>query len=381
MLIENVTVVNNDDIQENVDVYIVDGEIRKIGNQLNLIADETIDGSNLYLFPGFIDMHIHGSAGKDTMDATPEALHTIGRSLVEEGTTSYLATTMTQSSKEIEAALRNLAVFKSDENEADMIGIHLEGPFISKKCAGAQPIQHIIPPTIALFEHWQQISGNRIKEITVAPEVEDGFEFVKTLAKQGVIVSIGHSDATFHEMKKAISFGVRQGTHLYNQMRPFHHREPGVVGGTLLLPQIKAEMIVDFVHSHPQAVRLAYQMKGAKDIILITDAMRAKGVPYGDYELGGQLVVVTKNGAHLPNGALAGSVLTMDAAIRNMKKATNCTLQELVAMSSTNAAKQLNLSKKGKVKEKYDADLILLNNDLTIQKTIKNGKVIYSAKV
>ncbi|HWI48817.1 MAG TPA: amidohydrolase family protein [Rummeliibacillus sp.] len=145
-----------------------------------------------------------------------------------------------------------------------------------------------------------------------------------------------------------------------------------------MLPEIKAEIIVDFVHVHPQAVNLAFKMKGAENIILITDAMRAKGVPFGDYDLGGQLVHVTEKGAHLPNGALAGSILTMDAAVRNIKKATNCSLQELVAMSSSNAAKQMNLNEKGKIKEQYDADLILLDKNLTIQKTIKNGKVIFS---
>ncbi|MFJ8262275.1 N-acetylglucosamine-6-phosphate deacetylase [Rummeliibacillus sp. NPDC094406] len=377
LLIQNVTIVNNDEIKGNLDIYIENGKIKKIGIQLNFTADEKIDGSNHYLFPGYIDMHIHGSAGKDTMDATPEALHTMAKSLVKEGTTSYLATTMTQSSGEIEDALRNLAVFKSAENEAEIIGVHVEGPFISKKRAGAQPLQNIVPPTIEQFKHWQQLSGNRIKEVTVAPEVEGGFGLVEELAKQGIVVSIGHSDATFDDMQKAVSLGAKQGTHLYNQMRPFHHREPGVVGGTLLLPEIKAEIIVDFVHAHPQAVNLAYKMKGAENIILITDSMRAKGVPFGDYDLGGQLVHVSEKGAHLTNGALAGSVLTMDAAVRNMKKATNCTLQELVAMSSSNAAKQLNLKGKGKIKEQYDADLILLDQDLAIQKTIKNGKVIF----
>ncbi|WP_397539429.1 N-acetylglucosamine-6-phosphate deacetylase [Rummeliibacillus pycnus] len=377
LLIQNVTVVNNNEIKKNQDVYIKNGKIIEIGKQLYISSNKKIDGSNKYLFPGFIDMHIHGCAGKDTMDATPEALHTMAKSLVKEGTTSYLATTITQSKDAIEAALSNLANFKSTEDEAEILGIHIEGPFISKKRAGAQPLQHIVPPTIEQFEYWQRLSGNRIKEITVAPEVEGGFAFVEALSKQGIVVSIGHSDATFDDMQKAVSLGAKQGTHLYNQMRPFHHREPGVVGGTLLLPEIKAEIIVDFVHAHPQAVNLAYKMKGAENIILITDAMRAKGVPFGDYELGGQLVRVSEKGAHLTNGALAGSVLTMDAAVRNMKKATNCTLQELVAMSSSNAAKQLNLKGKGNIKEQYDADLILLDQDLAIQKTIKNGKVIF----
>lgn len=377
LLIQNVTLVNDDELKENLDVYIENSKIKKIGSQLNFTADEIIEGTNRYLFPGYIDMHIHGSAGKDTMDATQDALHTMAKSLIKEGTTSFLATTITQSFEAIEAALRNIAEFRSTTNEAEIIGVHLEGPYISKKRAGAQPLQHIVPSSIEQFEYWQQISGNLIKEITVAPEVEGGFGLIETLAEQGIIVSIGHSDATFDEMKKAVSLGAKQGTHLYNQMRPFHHREPGVVGGTLLLPEIKAEIIADFVHVHPQAINLTFKMKGAENIILITDAMRAKGVPYGDYDLGGQLVHVTEKGAHLLNGALAGSTLTMDVAVRNMKDATNCSLQDLVAMSSSNAAKQMNLNAKGRIKEHYDADLILLDKDLFIIKTIKDGKVVF----
>ncbi|AMW98666.1 N-acetylglucosamine-6-phosphate deacetylase [Rummeliibacillus stabekisii] len=375
-LIKNVTIVNADERMDNYDVYIKDGVIQHIGRLIEIEADEVIDGVNQYLLPGFIDMHIHGSAGSDAMDATPESLHIMAKSLLKEGTTSFLATTMTQSIDKIEEALKNLAVFKSGKDEAEMVGVHLEGPFVSKKRAGAQPLEHIIPPQLSLFQRFQELSGYRIKEVTVAPETDGGFEFVENVAKTGVVVSIGHSDATFEEVQKAVVLGVKQGTHLYNQMRPFHHRDPGVVGGTLLLPEIQAEIIVDFIHSHQESVKLAYQMKGADHIILITDAMRAKGLPYGDYDLGGQLVHVTESGAHLENGALAGSVLKMDQALRNMKETTNCTLQELVAMTSFNAAKQLNLTGKGRIKEHYDADLVLLDKDLKIQKTIKKGNVI-----
>lgn len=377
LIIRNVTVVNAENLQSNQDVYIEDGKITNIASTITKEAMQEIDGTNQYVFPGFIDMHIHGSAGVDTMDATQDTMHTMAKSLAKEGVTGFLATTMTQSLESIEATLKNIADFENDEDEAELLGIHVEGPFISVKRVGAQPEEYIIPPTIELFEKWQQLSRNKIKEITMAPEVEGGFEFVEALAKQDVVVSIGHADATYEEVEKAAQLGAKQGTHLYNQMRPFHHRDPGVVGGTLLIDSIKTEIIVDFIHSHPKAVEFAYRLKGAKNIILITDAMRAKGVPFGDYDLGGQMVHVTEKGAHLPNGALAGSVLTMDLAVRNMQKATNCSVEELVAMSSTNAAEQMNLSNKGKVAPDFDADLILLDMDLNIQKTIKRGKVIF----
>lgn len=377
--IKNVHVVNAHQLQEHQDVFVKDGSIVAIGTSLKEQADVELDGSNQYLFPGFIDLHIHGSASVDTMDATAEALHTMSQSLVKEGVTSFLATTMTQKIEAIEAALTTIGRFKNKEDEAEILGVHLEGPFISVHRVGAQPEAYIIPPSIELFQKWQQLSGHKIKEITVAPEVEGGFDFVRSVAKQGVIVSIGHSDATYDEVEQAVKNGATQGTHLYNQMRPFHHREPGVVGATLLLDEIKVEIIVDFIHSHEQAVQLAYRLKGASHMILITDAMRAKGVPYGDYDLGGQTVHVTEKGAHLANGALAGSVLTMDAAIRHMKNLTNCSLEELVAMSSTNAAEQLNESKKGRIIVGADADFVLLNEDLIVQKTVKKGKVVFDS--
>lgn len=377
LIIRNVTIVNAEKRQSNQDIYIEDGKIVEIGSAVSREAAKEIDGTNQYVFPGFIDMHIHGSANVDTMDATQEAMHTMAKSLAKEGVTGFLATTMTQSIESIEAALKNIAAFENEEDEAEVLGVHVEGPFISVKRVGAQPEEYIIPPTIELFEKWQQLSRNKIKEITMAPEVDGGFAFVEALAKQGVVVSIGHSDSTYEEVEKAAELGAKQGTHLYNQMRPFHHRDPGVVGGTLLIDSIKTEIIVDFIHSHPKAVDFAYRLKGAKNMILITDAMRAKGVPYGDYDLGGQMVHVTEKGAHLPNGALAGSVLTMDLAVQNMRKATNCSLEELVAMSSTNAAEQMNLSDKGKVEVGFDADLVLLNEDLNVQKTVKRGKVIF----
>ncbi len=379
LLIKGVTVVNATERLENIDVLMADGKIQRIAKEIQ--ADATIiDGTGKYLLPGFIDMHIHGSVRCDAMDASDEGLHTMAASLLREGTTSFLATTMTQSPENIEAALAVLGDFEPTLQEAEMVGVHLEGPFVSKKRAGAQPLEHITPPDMALFRKWQQLSGHRIKEITIAPEEPGGMEAVKALHADGVVVSIGHSDATFDEVVEAVELGVSQGTHLYNQMRPFHHREPGVIGATWLLPEIKAELIADFIHSHPQAVLMAYKMKTAAGIILITDAMRAKGMPYGDYDLGGQLVHVTETGAHLPNGSLAGSVLTMDQAVRNMHQATNCSLEELVQMSSFNAAQQLQMTNKGRLVEQADADAVLLDERLTLVQTVKAGNIVYEVK-
>ncbi|KQL35341.1 N-acetylglucosamine-6-phosphate deacetylase [Psychrobacillus sp. FJAT-21963] len=378
ILISNVTIVNHDK-EVVADLFLKDGKIEKIGTQLSNEADIHINGASndWIVFPGFIDMHIHGSAGFDTMDATEEALRGMARSLVKEGTTSFLPTTMTQTTNAIETALKNIASFVSKTDEAEVLGIHVEGPYISPKRAGAQPLEYIIEPTFEQFDRWQLLSNNRIKQITIAPEVTGGLEFVETASSQGIVVSIGHSDASSEEVEKAVKLGVKQATHLYNQMRPFHHREPGVVGSALILDEIKTELIVDFIHCHPNAVKLAYRLKGASGIILITDAMRAKGLPNGSYDLGGQMVSVTEKGAHLSNGALAGSMLTMDQAIRHFRQATNCSFTELVSMSSTNAAKQLKLSNKGSIAEGLDADLVLLNKDLHVQITICRGQIVF----
>lgn len=380
ILISNVTIVNYDR-EITGDLFIRDGKVEKIGQALQVEADIFLDGTakNWIVMPGFIDMHIHGSAGFDMMDATEEALRGMSRSLVKEGTTSYLPTTITQRVDAIEAALENVNGFVNNADEAEVLGIHVEGPYISTKWAGAQPIEHISEPSIEQFLKWQQLSGNRIKQVTVAPEIVGGFEFVQAMSEEGIISSIGHSDASSDEVEKAVQLGAKQATHLYNQMRPFHHRDTGVVGSVLLDDLMKVEIIVDYIHSHMKAVNLAYRLKGAEGIILITDAMRAKGLEYGEYDLGGQTVYVTEKGAHLSSGALAGSILTMDQAVRNMKQTTGCSLQELVSMSSTNAAKQLKLSHKGYIDEGFDADLVILDLELNVQKTICRGNIVFES--
>ncbi|MEK5208494.1 N-acetylglucosamine-6-phosphate deacetylase [Psychrobacillus sp. FSL H8-0510] len=380
ILISNVTIVNYDR-EITGDLFIRDGKVEKIGQALQVEADIFLDGTekNWIVMPGFIDMHIHGSAGFDMMDATEEALRGMSRSLVKEGTTSYLPTTITQRVDAIEAALENVNGFVNNADEAEVLGIHVEGPYISTKWAGAQPIEHISEPSIEQFLKWQQLSGNRIKQVTVAPEIVGGFEFVQAMSEEGIISSIGHSDASSDEVEKAVQLGAKQATHLYNQMRPFHHRDTGVVGSVLLDDHMKVEIIVDYIHSHMKAVNLAYRLKGAEGIILITDAMRAKGLEYGEYDLGGQTVYVTEKGAHLSSGALAGSILTMDQAVRNMKQTTGCSLQELVSMSSTNAAKQLKLSHKGYIEEGFDADLVILDLELNVQKTICRGNIVFES--
>ncbi|AQU78358.1 N-acetylglucosamine-6-phosphate deacetylase [Planococcus faecalis] len=361
------------------DILIEDGKISRVAEKIDAQADSYVDaiGKNWTAFPGFIDIHIHGAAGHDTMDATPEALAGLAGALPKEGTTSFLATTMTQTDSAISAALQNIEKFQAQDGQAEMLGVHLEGPFISDKRAGAQPIEHIIEPSLTQFQNWQKLSGNQIRLLTIAPETTNGLAVIKSLTDEGIIASIGHSDATFEEVQAAVRSGASHVTHLYNQMSPFHHRNPGVVGAALVEESLTVEVIADFIHSHASSVELAFRQKGAERLILITDAMRAKGLPPGVYDLGGQDVQVTNKDARLADGTLAGSILTMEKAVQNVQSLTGCSLNELVAMTSANAAKDLKLSNKGKIQVDLDADIAILDNSFTVQMTICKGTIAY----
>ncbi|WLR43041.1 N-acetylglucosamine-6-phosphate deacetylase [Bacillus carboniphilus] len=218
--------------------------------------------SNFKIIPGRIDLHLHGAGGADAMDGTHKSLSKMAKQLVKEGTTSFLPTTMTTSNKEIERALESVGTYTSHPDEAEIIGIHLEGPFINERRAGAQPKHHIQAPSIIQFSKWQKLAKGKIKVVTVAPEGENATPFIKFLANNNVIPSLGHSNATFSEFIEGYTSGAKQATHLFNGMRPFHHREPGIVGGCLSSEGIMVELIADGIHLHPETIQFVYQVKG-----------------------------------------------------------------------------------------------------------------------
>ncbi|MDQ0207320.1 N-acetylglucosamine-6-phosphate deacetylase [Alkalicoccobacillus murimartini] len=331
--------------------------------------------------PGFIDIHTHGAGGADTMDGKRDSFDTMARMLTQEGTTSFLATTMTQRVETITKSLEQAGEYilqQKKANGAEVLGIHLEGPFINPVMAGAQPKQHIIPSDIPLFQKWQQIAKQQIKLVTLAPEQTGGIELIRYLEKQGIIASIGHSNANFDEVEMSIQAGAKQVTHLFNQMRGLHHREPGVVGACFLTDELKAELIADGKHVHPSIVKLTFMQKTAEQIILITDSIRAKGLEEGTYDLGGQNVQVKDGTAILPDGTLAGSVLRMDQAIRNMISYTGCSLEDAIKMASLNPAKQLHVShRKGSIAVGKDADIVILNEHNEVLLTFCRGHLVY----
>ncbi|WP_431803735.1 N-acetylglucosamine-6-phosphate deacetylase [Halobacillus andaensis] len=345
----NVTIVTESETIRSGSLQVHDGVVTAIAKQPIGGADITINGNGKRwsLVPGFIDVHIHGADGHDVMDATTEALAGMAAVLPKEGTTSFLATTMTQSQTAISNAVTNVGKYvknEQPEGRAEVLGIHLEGPFISKNKAGAQPLNYIAPPSIKLFNQWQQQSEGNIRLVTLAPEEPGAKDFIKHVSSKGIVASIGHSEATFDQVTEAVDAGARHVTHLYNQMSGMHHRDPGIVGAAFLNEKLMVEMIVDYVHSRKEAVQLAYHHTQADRTILITDAMRAKCLPEGAYDLGGQQVHVKGKEARLSDGTLAGSILTLEEAAAHMKENTNITIEDLVRITSTNAAEQLGIS-------------------------------------
>jgi N-acetylglucosamine-6-phosphate deacetylase len=383
IIVTGATVYSEAGIQEHGYIVIEDGTIRTIGQG----SPEQQDGTVVLSFPpaykivpGMIDLHIHGAAGADTMDATLQALGTIAAHLPAEGTTGFLATTMTQAGNAIEKALEAVAGYIESPAGvgAEVLGVHLEGPFISPKRTGAQPVHLIRGMDIDTFDRWQSLSGGNIKLVTLAPEREGGLAFTRHLVQEGVVASIGHSDATFAEAVKGIEAGITHATHLYNGMRGLHHRDPGTAGAVLLHKEVKAELIADGIHVHPDMINLTYKNKGPEGIILITDAMRAKCLGSGTYELGGQEVHVDNGRATLADGTLAGSVLEMRDAVRNIMQFTGCSLQDIILMTSTNPAKQIGVyDRKGSISQGKDADIVVLDEDNRVVLTLCRGKIAY----
>ncbi|OCA93020.1 N-acetylglucosamine-6-phosphate deacetylase [Bacillus wudalianchiensis] len=382
ILIKNATIYAEEEVIEKGYLLIKEGQIAGIFKQEPEKLPEhvqIIDATNLLVLPGFIDGHIHGANGADVMDATESALEVMASALPNEGTTSFLATTITQAPENIEQALINLAKHQNKEGQAEVIGVHLEGPFVEKKRAGAQPLPYIIKPDLDLFQKWQQLSGGRIKTITMAPEHDPTGVFIKELTASGVNVSAGHTDTDFAGMKRAVSFGVRQATHLCNAMSGIHHRDIGVVGAALQLEELRSELITDEIHVSPEMLQLIFDHVGSKRLMLITDSMRAKGLAPGHYELGGQPVKVTEDRAVLADETLAGSILKMNDGAKKMLKLKGVTISDIIEMASVNPAKQIGVfDRKGSISIGKDADVIIVDDEINVQYTICRGAIAYS---
>lgn len=362
-------------------IGIENGKIAYIGDDASKITDALPYEEGSIVVPGFIDEHIHGAAGADAMDGTVEALSTIAKAVASEGTTGFLATTMTQSPENISKAMKAVKEYVSADPEegAKVLGIHLEGPFISVKHIGAQPLEYVAKPEIAVFDDYNEKSGNAIKIVSLAPEVEGADELIKHMTKKGVIASAGHTDAGYNDMDKAISSGLSNVTHTYNAQKGLHHRDVGVVGSGMLFDELNCEAICDLVHLSAPAIKLLMKNKPHDKFTLITDSMRAKHLPDGLSELGGQEVIVKDGEARLRNGALAGSILKMNTAIKNLVLKLDVAFTDAIDYATINPAKNLKIDDKvGSIKVGKDADLTVLDCEFNVDLTLRAGKVIYS---
>lgn len=337
-----------------------------------------IDERAAYIVPGFIDQHIHGAGTADTMDNSDEALKAFASTLPKEGTTSFLPTTMTYDLGVVKEVIAKVDEHQHAKDEAIMLGIHMEGPFISPDVMGAQNPIYQVDPNIEIFD---MLDERRItKVITYAPELDPNFAFTKHMHKLGVVASVGHSNASADLVNEAIANGLNNFTHFHNASSGHHHREPGVVTSGLMNKEIKVELIVDGIHLNPTTVAAVYEIKGYENIILITDSMRAKGAKDGEYDLGGQKVYKKGMEARLASGVLAGSVLEMNHAVKNMIEFTACPVEQAFMMASYNVAKHLGVETKGLIAEGYDFDVTVLDENFNVLQTFVAGEEAYNEK-
>ncbi|MGM9974302.1 MAG: N-acetylglucosamine-6-phosphate deacetylase [Clostridiaceae bacterium] len=377
MIIKNAKLIYLDKIEEG-SLKIENGKVTKINPEVH--EDEVvIDAEGLYLSPGFIDVHIHGAGGRDTMEGSLDAINTIARSIAEHGTTSFTPTTMTVDKDEVKKAIEAIAKAKSVGTDgANVLGAHMEGPFINGNMIGAQNPKYLAAPSIEAFKYMAGDHEDAVVSVTLAPEVPGAKELIKYLKDKGIKASMGHTQATYDEAMEGIKCGVCHATHLYNAMTPLHHRDPGVVGA-IFDSNITTETISDGIHISYPSLRVAYKQKTLDKVLLVSDAMMACSMPEGEYSLGGQKVIVKNGAARLINGSLAGSILTLDKAVKNVKDNTSYELHEIVKMATYNAARHCSVEdRKGKIEEGYDADLILFDEDINIKRVIIGGKEIFN---
>ena len=358
-----------------------DDKIRQIGGYV-AGAEEIELPENAVVLPGFIDEHIHGAGGSDAMDGNTKDLAIIAETVAKEGTTSFLATTMTQSKENILKAMRAVKEYReaAGEQGARIAGVHLEGPFIAAAHKGAQPLEYVAAPDAKTFDEYNAACGNAIKIITLAPETDGALDFIRHIVAQGTVVSIGHTGAKYAEVKAAMEAGATNVTHTYNAQSPLHHREIGVVGSALLLEDLYCELICDTIHVSVPAMQLLVKNKRADKLALITDAMRAKGLADGVSELGGQTVYVKGGEARLADGTLAGSVLRMNRALQNMVEKVGVPLTQAVDYCTINPARTLKMENAaGSIAEGKRADFAVLNDKFDVLYTVRDGKIIYKA--
>ncbi len=363
-------------------IGVENGKIAYIGDDASKITEPLPYEKNQVVVAGFIDQHVHGAGGSDAMDGTTNDLAIIANSLAKEGTTAFLATTMTQSPENVNKAMSAVKEYMTADSPvgARVLGIHLEGPFISKKHIGAQPLEYVVAPSVQVFDEYNFKSGNAIKLVSLAPEVQGAIELIEHLASLNVVASAGHTDAGYSDMAKAVQSGLSNVTHTYNAQKAVHHREIGTVGSAMIMDELNCEVICDLIHLSVPAIKLLIKNKPHDKITLITDSMRAKHLKDELSELGGQTVIVKNGEARLENGALAGSILKMNDAVKNLVLSCDVPFTDAIDFATINPAKNLGVVKDmGTIEVGKRANFAVLDEEFKVKLTVRDGKIIYQA--
>jgi N-acetylglucosamine-6-phosphate deacetylase len=362
-------------------ILIRDGVIESVGPRSSVTLPSNakeISATERTAIPGFVDVHIHGAGGHDIMEGTTEALSAVTQTVAKHGTTSFVATTETAPTDTTIKSLEGISQYiakqhEDDVSRAEVLGVHFEGPFISAARRGVHPAEALKLPSAELLEKLLHAAGGHGQILTIAPELLGAMPCIDAARKAGLVVAMGHTDATYEQARAGIAHGVRHAVHVYNAMRPFSHRDSGVIGAVLTSNEVSAELIADGVHVDDTAMRLLLQAKGAGGVILISDGTSATGMPDGTYMLGGLEVTVSGGVCRNSEGKLAGSTLTLDRALRNIV-ALGAPLADAVRMLTLNPASLLGIEfKKGALRVGADADVLLLDEGLNVTNVWARG--------
>lgn len=362
------------------DLLLADGRIAAIGHDLALPAGtETVDAQGGWVLPGFIDTHVHGGLDADTMHATPEALATISVHLARHGVTGWVPTLFACPADALDRVLAAIAQAMDREGPgARILGAHLESSFIAPKFKGAQPPEALRPIEDPALREVIRRHAAVIRIVTLAPELAGATELIHELVTLGIRVSIGHTDATYEKAVAGAQAGATRVTHLCNAMRPFHHREPGTVGAALVQDGLDAELIADLVHVHPAGIQIAYRCKGAERLMLVSDALMGTGLPPGTHTLDGREIQIGPDVARLPDGTIAGSIITLDRALRNVVTEAGIPIADAARMAASTPAKSLGYGDRGAIEIGMRADLALLDAEFGCRGTWIAGERVFA---
>jgi N-acetylglucosamine-6-phosphate deacetylase len=377
--IKKVKLIEGGIVIKNAAIVVENGILCFAGNQ-DFIPQNNysfFDADGWFVSTGFIDLQLNGAYGYDFTE-NPESIPAVAKRLPETGVVAFLPTFITSPLSEYRQKLAaTLSAQQTGASSARVLGAHLEGPFLNPAFRGAHPASLLCEPTTEGLKAYSPIEAVRM--VTLAVEQPFGIQAVQWLQERGVVASIGHSAATAEEAQQSFSAGVRFATHLYNAMPALHHRQPGLIGALLTNPGVRVGLIADGIHCHPLMLELAYRCKGSAGISLVTDAMSAMGMPPGPYSIGGQDVLVDDTCARLKDKKLAGSILTMDQAVRNMVAYTSCSIAQAIQMASSVPAEVLGMGDcLGHLKEGYPANIVLLDESLHVQATFVEGKIAFA---